>query len=227
MKGLEKLPSVGKLARAADRLQRGQSIMPAELALYCQWARLDPRFAEILVQYFAKFWRLIPTGEFIDALNRQPWPQAAIVILSFSESLVPRNERRLLRHLTRAISATISACTPQLFFIPLQRPNSVVMHGEVNFRSEPYRKAGFIGSQSLLARAQWPQGRTFLRKRLRLLILKELLTTLGKDEKISVEDYRRACKGMVSSRQAQRDLAELATPSGFTRGRRYRRPLAP
>lgn len=223
MKGLTKLPNKNDMSRAAHVIQQCTGPLPArKLALFSQWSRLDPRFAEIMVRHLADSWSAIPGGDLLKALNSQPWPRAILVLLWFAERLVPRTDRKHFQCFARALADSLDlmpTTTPQLFFIPLQRPNSVVMDAEVSFRSKPYLKAGYIGSQSLLSRAQWPREQTFLRPNERLRILKNLLR---QKEQITVNDYREACKGMVSRRQAQRDLAQTADYSGFTQRRRYR-----
>ena len=58
MKGLKQIPSVRQLSFAYSFLQQTrEKISDRKLILYSQWARLDPRLGEILVQYMSHFWK--------------------------------------------------------------------------------------------------------------------------------------------------------------------------
>jgi hypothetical protein len=214
--GLSQIPTLDEIASAANDLQRREAIDASTLALYTQWARLDPRFAEILVDYVGSTWANLRVGEFINALIQLPWPRAAVVILDFAA--LARDDE----HLRSLSSGLLRGLPPmegtQLFFVPLRWPNAVVLRNELLFNVDPYRRSGFIGSQSLLSRARWPLA-TRLPRRARNRILRDLLDQ-GRD--ITVAEYRRQCRDLISVRQAQRDLAQHAKPKGFTRNRRYR-----
>lgn len=221
MKGLASVPSKKDLLSAANIAQT-RPLTDEEIALFSQWARFDPRFAEILVANLALNWTGISLGRVTSALMNQPWPTVLIVLLRFSEWLVAKNERKAFRIFLTAVEALLKPARkevpPQLFFIPLQRPSTVITHDEVNLRSSPYSAGGFIGSQPLLSRAKPPSEQTLLAPDVRRLILRQLLANRAV---ISMEEYRAACKGLVSVRQAQRDLRELAHARGHTRNRRY------
>lgn len=219
MKGLASLPQTEDLIKAYNKLQ-SETVSIRDLALFSQWGRLDPRLAEILVAYLATHWRSIAMGDLIKELSRQPWPTAILVPLRFAEQVVEKRERKVLKHFIAAIESILPKPPPQLFFVPLQKPLSVVANEEVKLRSRPYTDSGYIGSSSLLSRGRAPEGKTLLQKRVRLEILKDLLAS---GQEISVQDYRKACKGLISARQAQRDLATLARSRGFTRARRFRK----
>jgi hypothetical protein len=219
VKGLPNLPSRKDLLQAYNEIQERRSPLPLkDLALYSQWARLDPRLAEILVEHLALCWSKIPVGEFIDTLLEQPWPRAALVLFRFAELIVPTKKRRILKGFISAIEDSLEPSPPQLFFIHLQRPNSTVQKNEVEFRTSPYSLSGFIGSQSLLSRSRWPTNKTSLTKDPRRYILKTLLNS---KTDVCVDDYISACRGLISRRQAQRDLSRFATSKGYTRNRRY------
>jgi hypothetical protein len=104
----------------------------------------------------------------------------------------------------------------------------VITDEAVTLLSEPYLRSGYIGSVSLLAKGRLPDGATVLSIGARGRLLHKMRNELAKGGTLTVAAYRLRCKGLVSRRQAQRDLEEspLFEAVGFTRGRRYRRRLA-
>ncbi|MDX9730243.1 MAG: hypothetical protein RBT63_00595 [Bdellovibrionales bacterium] len=139
-------------------------------------------------------------------------------------------DHNLLKSQTTALKALIHAIEqrfPQksddLFFIPLQRPNRVVIENEIARKSKPYTQSGFIGSASLLAKGRVPEKRTLLSQKTRQLLLDQITETLLENTSISVSDYINSCGGAISRRQAQRDLESNPNLKaiGHTRNRRY------
>jgi hypothetical protein len=224
LKGLNSVPGIRDLQRAYDRLQSSAELIEVDLlALYTQWARLDPRLAEILTGHLSQHWREIPLGRLIELLDRQPWPRAIAVPLRFvALGLKSKVERKTILHMVAAIEGSFAKPAAQLYFIPLRLPNVVVMRKEIEFRSTPYLQSGFLGAQPLLPRARPPTNRTLMPPRQRHRILAELFKH---QPSLTVNDFVRACHGLVSKRQAQRDLRAFSGSSakGFTRGRIYRR----
>jgi hypothetical protein len=223
MKGLEAVPCVTELRQAFDRLQSARALLSIpQIALYSQWARLDPRLAEILVGHFTKYWREIAPGALIQSLSQYPWPRSIAVLLRFTALALKASDRETTRHLIGAIEAAFPAPSWQLYFIPLQVPNSVILRDEVKYRTEPYMQSGYIGAQSLLSQAKSPANRTIMPADQRKQLLIDLLR---KQNSVTVFDYIQACKGMVSRRQAQRDLTSFTgtVARGFTRSRAYHR----
>jgi len=221
MKGLESVPNISNLRVAYDHLQSAKMLLnPPQIALYSQWARLDPRLAEILVGHFTVFWQEIAVGSLIQALTQQPWPRSIAVLLRFAVLGLATADREVARHLISAVETAFPAPPPQLYFVPLQVPNSVILREEVDFRIDPYFQSGYIGSQPLFQHSKPPANRTFLSAIQRKQILSDLF---AKQNFVTVSDHIYACKGMVSRRQAQRDLNAYSgvKAQGFTRGRSY------
>jgi hypothetical protein len=219
MKGLAALPALEQLAAAYNDLQSRKTALPlADLALWSQWARLDPRLAQMLVQHLARFWRQFAWGEMLMHLQTQPWPRALLVLLRFAQLAVAAGDRSHLKAIINIVDMSTPGISQQLFFIPLQRPPTVVIEEEVQFRTEPYVRSGYLGSQSLLSNTRWPSGTTALAKSARQQILTNLLAA---GRPITVTEYRQACRNLVARRQAQRDLAQMAQGKGFTRNRYY------
>jgi hypothetical protein len=218
MKGLAHLPNKKDFVRGANALQTRQVVSTKNLILYSQWARVDARFAQIVVTYLFEHWKKLSLHDVLSELESVPWPRALVVLLRFVDLQISDRERSTLQHFILKLEAALPPMPPQLFFVPLQKWPAVVLQTEVDLRTFPYTKSGFIGSQSLLSRAQWPKNKTFIGPVQRRSILQNLF----KNKKIvTVAEYLAACRGLVSRRQAQRDLAEFAQPKGFTRNRRY------
>ncbi len=225
MKGLRTLPLTSDLLRAYRELEGSVVIAEDRLALLSQWARLEPRLAELLTGYLQRRWAQLNVMGLVKALEQQPWPRAILVPLRFVElSVVDKVERAVLRGYIDSIERTFSEKSNDLFFIPLQRMNRVVLAEAIDFQGMPYVRSGFVGSVSLLAKGRIPEGVTTLDARARERVIGEMAALLRYGETIAVEDYMRRCRGLVSRRQAQRDLARspLLVASGFTRNHRYR-----
>lgn len=243
MRGLARLPKPAEFAEAYRKLEGSmeassdQNEIEALVAIYSQWARLDPRLAEILTGFLRRNWQKLNMLVVMKKLSAEPWPRAILVPLRFVEIEVtfegePRAvsgyERGALRALINAIDEAFPDCTNDLYFIPLQRPNRVITEEAVSLLSEPYLRSGYVGSVSLLAKGRLPEGATVLSSGARGRLLHKIRNELAKGETLTVAQYILRCRGLISRRQAQRDLEEsdLFEPVGFTRNRRYRRRLA-
>jgi hypothetical protein len=225
VKGLRALPLTDDLLRAYRELEGALVIAEDRLALLSQWARLDPRLAELLTGYLLRHWVQLNVMALVKALESQPWPRAILVLLRFAElSVEGKVERVVLRGCVDSIERAFPEKSNDLFFIPLQRMNRVVLAEAIDYQGMPYIRSGFVGSVSLLAKGRIPEGVTALDMRARERVLGEMAASLRRGETISVDDYMRRCRGLISRRQAQRDLARspLLVASGFTRNHRYR-----
>ena len=195
-----------------DRIQAG------DIAIYSQWSRLEPRVAQTLVSYLIVHWPSLALGMMLKELNQQPWPRSILVLLRFVQLVVCDLG---LDQLILAMDRALVDQPHQLYFIPLQFPYRVTLAHEVEYRTRPYTLSGFIGSQSLLTHTRYPENQTYLSEVQRHRILERLI--LNKTD-FTVKSYQTACAGLVSLRQAQRDLkiAQGIVTKGFTRSRRYR-----
>lgn len=225
MKGLRELPHVEDLLLAYREMEGPVVVSENRLALLSQWARLDPRLAELLTGYLQRHWAQLNVMALVKALELQPWPRAILVPLRFAElGVEERGERAVLRGSIDSIERTFSEKSNDLFFIPLQRMNRVILAEAIDYQGMPYVRSGFVGSVSLLPKGRIPEGTTALDRRARERVISEMVMSLKDDEMISVDDYMRRCRGLISRRQAQRDLARspLLVASGYTRNQRYR-----
>lgn len=199
-----------------------------KLALYSQWARLDARLAEVLTGYLLWKGANLEIGNLLRELSNQPWPRAILVPLRFVELAAASDFQRIaVRAVIESIEEAFPAKSNDLFFIPLQRMNRVVLNEAIGLCSSPYVRSGFLGSASLLAKGRQPEGATTLGAPIRKRILESFLSRLSLGESFSVEDYLAECNGQVTRRQAQRDLeqSKRLRPKGHTRGRRYERAV--
>jgi hypothetical protein len=97
----------------------------------------------------------------------------------------------VLRGYIDSIERTFSEKSNDLFFIPLQRMNRVVLAEAIDFHGMPYVRSGFVGSVSLLAKGRIPEGVTTLDARARERVIGEMAALLRYGETIAVEDYMR------------------------------------
>lgn len=229
MKGLTSLPKTSELRAAYATLEsKSPAISVQQVALYSQWARLDARLAEVLTGYLLREGADFPLVTLLRELSAQPWPRAILVPLRFVElSESDRMRRIAIRAMIESIEEAFPEKSNDLFFIPLQRMNRVILNDAIGLRSSPYVRSGFIGSASLLAKGRQPEGATTLGAPIRKRILEIFLSRLSLGESFSVEDYLAECNGQVTRRQAQRDLehSKRLKAKGHTRGRRYERAV--
>ncbi|MCC7406011.1 MAG: hypothetical protein IT288_16580 [Bdellovibrionales bacterium] len=220
MKGLRHFPQVAELSQAIHDLQTFAPISPDDLALMSQWARLEPRVAEALVQYLLNQWPKISPLTFNQNLQSQPWPAALGVVLEFVDLQLPSIDRTAFRHWACLVMNGIEPQTgwPQ-FFYGLRKIGGKLMVQDAQFSLKPYRDWGFVSGE-LLVKTDQPLRRNPWQKSERLAMLRDLL---GRQGQIRLADYLGLLKHQISRRQAERDLASLkgVRARGRTKARRY------
>lgn len=244
--GLATIPGATDLERAYRLLfvrssrGTGRARQPtcAELALFSQWARFDPRLAEILVQYVIVTWRRIHPVELHQALHTQPWPGACAVLLEFAERGVGAAggcDSAVFRHWKAAVTAHVALANWEQFFIGQRRIGGEAMQGDARFAFEEYRRWGYLAREILFNKQRLPvdspragatgperdrsaAGTHRLGVTTRLEILK---TLLERSARLRARDYWEAIGRSVSLRQAERDLkaSGLVRARGRTRAR--------
>lgn len=228
MKGLTRIPSHSELALAyADLQQLAKSHSAADLALWSQWSRFDPRLAEQLTACFGRCWKEINPVRFREELALQPWPTAPGPLLEQAlEQWIAPNERSLFRRwMELALNGFRKAVKPGSqgqFFVGQRALAGKLMLEDAASPLRGYLRWGFLGRELLInkARATMTE-RTRLSKDARRRRLDELI---GERSRITVGDYRQALQEMVSPRQAELDLARhpRLVAMGNTRARFYR-----
>ena len=221
MIGLKQIPSQKDLLAAYNQIQSGSSVQPepAKLALWSQWTRFDPRLGELLVEWFARCWTKQDPIALNAALRTQPWPAAIGPILE-TAALIQTIELELFRNWLRVVMTTFLPAPNEQFFIGLNKVAGPRMIREAGAASKVFRRWGFLSSEVLLAKGSALGRRTLVSPLARLNVLNDLLAI---KHEISVNDYLFALNGLVSRRQAERDLAGHPglRARGFTRRRTY------
>lgn len=225
MKGLAALPAVTVLQKAYAALQGAGAagISEADLALWSQWCRLDPRLAEIWVGYLARHWRDVNPAHLNHALRAEPWPAAAGPLLEMTAAFgVPRTERLAFRHWKACALTGLKPAAGELYFIGIFAFAGRAARREAERPTLPYSRWGYAGTAVLINKAASSQARTLLTPGQRRSILGELLDVRPR---ITVTDYLEALGGQTSRRVAEMDLAQHADLRrvGRTRSAFYRR----
>ncbi len=214
------LPSTAALEQAYEKLifARPSAPSPSELALYSQWSRLDPRLAELIVEYLFSAWKSIDPMALRRALLQLPWAAAFAALCEFvlirieSES----EDSRLFHKWADLICEGFPCGSDEQFFIGLRQIGGKEMELDARFPLHAYQKWGYLARENLVHR----QARAGFSKATRLNILEDLMARLPR---IRTQDYVQALEGSVSDRQAQRDLEQCPSLKavGHTRARYF------
>lgn len=221
MKGLVNIPSQKDLLSAYEKLQTGGTIPDlSEIALFSQYARFDPRLAELLAAACARSWQKILPTELNLEILKTPWPAALGVILEQARTHYQIPEKPAFKHWAAIVMHGISPAKNEHFFIGLRSFAGNLLFQDVCMSLKSYRRWGFFGKEVLKNKADLGKG-TWMAPALRQKILRDLLSS---KRRLTVNDYLAALGGNVSRRQAERDLAaSKARKWGRTRGRVYTR----
>lgn len=214
-------PSHADLEKSYELLlhQIPRSPSVSELSLYSQWCRIDPRLAEIWVQFIGREWKTIHPLVLRDALLGCYWPSAAGVLLEFVAQTVPSSDANLFSKWKGLVTEGFQKGKNEQFFIGLWQLGGVLMFEDARFTRVEYRKWGYLGRENL------NRARTISRQRrkkssldssTRIEILKYLLDTC---EKVNTALYWEAIGKCVSRRQAERDLIDCGLVKGYGRTR--------
>ncbi len=225
MKGLVVIPSIELLATAYGKLQSGFKIEISELALWSQWARLDPRLAEQWVDHLEKNWREISPLEFRTAALKQPWP-ASVGLLLEHALLLGRDRKKfgaqaLFRAWCGLVTEGMTRADDEQFFVGLRAFAGKAMIEDAVASLKLYRKWGYLGREILFNKAALrieAAPRTLLSVSARRQKLDEFLDAR---QRLTTREYRELLGGCVGVRQAEVDLAShpRLKPVGRTRGR--------
>ncbi|MCM2324145.1 MAG: hypothetical protein NDJ90_12870 [Oligoflexia bacterium] len=218
MKGLARVPSLDELARCYSELQNTSGpLPPAQLALWSQWSRLDPRLAEQLVAHLTLHWSTLNPLEVHAALLAQPWPGALGVLLEYAKE--KSDEPRLMRAWSALVLSGIPKADNELFFIGLRKFAGKLMLEDASLSHKYYRRWGYLGRETLFNKMAGKE-RTRLSRELRTRALEELLRNR---ERITVREYRAALGGQITARVAELDLGAhpRLVARSRTKGRYY------
>ena len=226
MKGLSRIPNQKNLVKAYRALQAfPHSVDVEDLVLWSQWARLNPRLGEILVEHISKFWQKHNPVEINQKLEQQAWPAAFGVLLEqvpFYYSQYLKNKKwnkKLFLNWSKCVMTDISCAKGEQFFIGIYKAGGKLMEEECFYSIKPYRRWGYFSKDLLINKAQSTQ-KTLISIPQRKAILDELLKS---HKKITVQDYLEKMNFQIHRRQAQRDLKshKRLKPQGQTKGKYY------
>lgn len=227
MIGLTQLPSQEQLGAAYQRLQDPQAQITLEQwALWSQWSRLDPRLAEQWITAISQQWRSIPPAQLNGALQKQPWPAAAGVLLEQGHGFyqASKTERRLYLRWCRCVMSDVRPACDEQYFMGMRAFAGEAMRQDAALALRPYRRWGYLGREILRNKASQGlltgRGLTWAPPALRRQVLEALLRTRPR---ITIQDYRAALGGAVGRRQAELDVAQYngLRAVGKTRNRIY------
>lgn len=208
--GLDHLPNEADLGHAYEALLSGKS---EGLALYSQWVRLDPRLAQIWVEHVCNHWQTIAPIFLRDSLLRQPWPNAAGVLLEFAKK---KRRGRIFSRWADLVVTEFPIASGEQFFIGLRALGGEAMAEEAAFSAEEYARWGYLSRENILGKSSSPTYSPETRRR----ILENLLLV---QPRVRLRDYWQAVDRSISRRQAERDLAHCLTSHGQTKARYYRK----
>ncbi len=233
MTGTFSPPQTNDLANAYSRLQHLRPQPPNEsaVALYSQWARFDPRLAEIWVKFIAASWQSLNPIALRSELIQLPWPGVAGVLLEFSKRAIS-GDRGLFNAWMNLVLHGLPPGDWEQFFIGQHKPGGKAMFDDARFSLAEYRKWGYLGRAILFNKQRLPKDVAAHGPRAgtthtmdfgtRIEVIRSLLE---KAPSLTARDYREATENAISARQAERDLLSCSwlAPHGSTRGRYYTR----
>jgi hypothetical protein len=227
VRGLTTIPSIDDLSKAYDCLQNRSNeihVQVEELALWSQWARFDPRLAEIWVKYISTHWREIPPAALNQKLSELPWPAAAGMLIDQVSFFLrfPKNKLNFAGFKLWRQAATLGfqPASFELYFIGTRAFAGVEAFKDALQPLRFYENHGYFG-RDLLQNKAHPNGQTLISVEVRMSVLAALCKNRPR---ISIRDYRDALSGGVSRRQAEKDLENhpILVPIGRTKGRYFR-----
>ena len=224
MKGLCKIPDEKKITQAYRKLKyKSEEVLLKDLALYSQWARLDPRLGEMVIEHLAFCWEDINPIQFNYNIKKQVWPSALGALLAqipfyYLQKDISWN-KELFLNWKKCVMTNIPPATDEQFFIGIYKVGGKLMKEECFHAIKPYRQWGYFAKDLLINKAE-PPTRTLLSSAQRQVIINSLIK---KKKKLTVQDYLEEINFQIHPRQAQRDLKNhpQLKPYGYTKGRYY------
>ncbi len=221
--GLKQLPNLENLETAYLSLIHEQPDRPkvSDLVKFSQWSRLDPRLAEIWVQYIGRHWSSLNPLELRTAVASQPWPAAVGLLLDFSQEIVEAEAKqvKVFKIWKRLIVDGIVRANDEQFFLGLRHLGGAEMLDDARLSVERYRRWGFLGRENLIPKKS---SEGFVGREQRKEILSDLL---AQSRRITTHQYWQELGRCISKRQAERDLRENSAlrGRGRTKARYYER----
>jgi hypothetical protein len=220
MKGPRSFPSVAALKKMYILLGKPQLDIKTLFEIY-PLTRFDPRLAEILVLSLARNWQRFNPLSLNQKLRGAMTPAVLGLLLEQAEFLIEKKNKGLFRAWRQMTLMGIKPSRGEIFWIGVYGFNSETTRNLPFHSTKPFLKWGFYGDDVLINKAQTlVHTKTTISKPNRLKILAEL----AKEKKtFSVNDYLKACRGLIQRRTAENDLAkaDFLVSKGFTRRKTY------
>lgn len=224
---LARPPSRGDLESAYSRLLWRDDEEPTaeELVLWSQWARIDPRLAEILVACLLRRFRALSALSLWEENRKSAMPAALAALVDFArldaKRVLPPPERIAFAAWAKTVLWRVPSAPPQLFFLRQGKPRPERDIKEIGQSLRVFRRWGFFGSAAPLDEKH-DRRATMLDPCQRRQLLRKLARG---GETFTVADYMSACGGRVHRRTAERDLKEWPALRriGATKAARYQR----
>lgn len=176
MKGLDIIPSESPLIEAYNLLQaHHEPVSLEQIIFWGQWARFDPRLAEILIERLCDNWKEINPFEFQQKLLNQVWPQAIAPLIEHIELLLKSSEISRFRIWKKMSLYQIPPAKGEIYWIGVYTFAGKTMRQLPSRSLLPFTRWGFYADDILLNKARSRKlSRTILPKKQRLEILYQL-----------------------------------------------------
>jgi hypothetical protein len=148
MKGLDRFPDKKQILDAYDKLKWfSTTVTASDLALFSQWARLEPTMAELVTEHLRDNWRSINPKELNRSLQSQPWPSTIPAMLEQITEMCSFTNEQCKDEFTSWATETSLGIQParkELFFIGLWVPGGKTMRREHEENRANFKKWGYF-----------------------------------------------------------------------------------
>ncbi|MEK6706495.1 MAG: hypothetical protein AABZ06_11985 [Bdellovibrionota bacterium] len=159
MKGLSEIPTIADLESAYRRIQIND-IGCAEIALWSQWVRFDPRLGEQLVSCVCINWPAIDAVLLNEEIKKQPWPACLGIIMeqAFAYGAFEFLKRDMFKNWICSVMSGVASASPianEQFFIGLRALGGKAMFEDATRSLEVYRRWGYLGREIMVNKAAY------------------------------------------------------------------------
>lgn len=221
MRGPLSVPTPNALLKAYNLVQ-SSSLTVKLIREFTEFARFDPRFAEMMTKKIAEDWESLDPYLVNRQLSASPWGSAFGVLLENAESLILKPKKKAFRVWKKMVMMQIPPAAGEQFWVgsyPFAGPSARrVPHQSLT----PYLKWGYYGEDWLINKATSKvANRTMIPKSRRYEILKQLASN---QSFFRLHEYLEALGHLVHRRTAEMDLqnAKFIKKVGSTKGCLYK-----
>lgn len=219
MKGLARIPQIQDLQLAYEHLQT-DSLIEAELVLYAQWTRFDPRLAEICVLWISQDWARLNPMTLRKHLSEQPWPAAFCVLLEFAVHQTSEEFLEGFKLWKKLVCFDWPQANFEQYFVGQRSVGGKLMFEDAQFSYSEYLEWGYLGREILQNKSISHRAKIGMNPSVRKQIL---ISLFENNNRVTTQMYWEALNRCISKRQAERDLIQFKTGKsrGVSRGRYY------